>query len=174
MATKLQSRWLGVLTFSAFLTVLATLLVLTLPAQDASAKQKQQPRDSAKGQGVNAFGAKFKFNAQATDTDPETDTAKGTVSLKFDEGEGSFKANVRCLRVSDNGAYLIAKVTKSTFAPVDRGDLIQIEAFDSGQPNGEGDKERDTHAESDTCRDPGELSDEFLIQDGDVEVRDVL
>jgi hypothetical protein len=148
-----------VLLLAAASILLVVIALLTLPGV-AHAK-KHHKVDFAKGTNVmQADGPLINFYVQGLDEKPNTPAAKGHFSATGgDNGEFFLKGEITCLRVSGKGstgvaAYFVGKVEKSNVSDIPVGQLVGVDVFDSGKPNGEGDLLRGGPTDSKECRAP--------------------
>jgi hypothetical protein len=156
---QVLSRYGLLLAAASILPVVITLLLLALPGV-AHAK-KHHKVDFAKGTNVmQAEGPLINFYAQSLDEKPNTPAAKGHFSATGgDNGEFFLKGKITCLRVSGKGstgvaAYFVGKVEQSNVSDIPVGQLVGVDVFDSGKPNGEGDLLRGGPTDSKECRAP--------------------
>jgi hypothetical protein len=108
--------------------------------KDAAPAKSKAATDSAKGKGVVDATFGFGFSAKNQSPDPTTDnSATGKFIIKYGNHRHLFdKGKVQCLEAtSAGGANLVGHIKKSNGG--DKGGYASIDAFDSGQPNGQGD-----------------------------------
>jgi hypothetical protein len=148
-----------VLMLAAASMLLVVIALLALPG--AAYAKKHQKVDFAKGTNVmQADGPLINFYAQGLDEKPNTPAAKGYFSATGgNNGEFFLKGKITCLRVSGKGssgvaAYFVGKVEKSNVSDILVGQLVGVDVFDSGKPNGEGDLLRGAPTASKQCRAP--------------------
>jgi hypothetical protein len=151
----LSSYVLLLATVSLLLVVIA---LLVLPG--VAYANKNHKVDFAKGTNVmQADGPLINFYAKGLDEKPKTPAAKGHFSATGgSNGEFFLKGKITCLRVSGKGstgaAYFVGKVEKSNVSDIPVGQLVGVDVFDSGKPNGEGDLLRGGPTDSKQCRAP--------------------
>jgi hypothetical protein len=144
---------------AASLLLVVVIALLALPGI-AHAK-KNHKVDFAKGTNVMlAESPLINFYAQGLDEKPNTPAAKGHFSATGgDNGEFFIKGKITCLRVSGKGssgvaAYFVGKVEQSNVSDTPVGQLVGVDVFDSGKPNGEGDLFGGGPTDSKECRAP--------------------
>jgi hypothetical protein len=111
-------------------------LAATMPGVAGASTAKV---DSAKGKGTQT-SSQFSFKVMATKGTKGSNPAKGKFSLS--EGGHVDKGTISCIDASNiaggKAANFAGKLTK-TSGPEVKGQPVDFDAFDSGQPNGQGD-----------------------------------
>jgi hypothetical protein len=163
-----------VLLLAAASLLLVAIALLALPGT-AYAK-KHQKVDFAKGTNVmQADGPLINFYVRGLDEKPKTPAAKGHFSATGNNGEFFIEGKITCLRVSSKAptgvaAYFVGKVEKSNVPDVPVGQLLGVDVFDSGKPNGDGDLLLGGPTASKECRAPTGEGDP--ITQGNIVVKD--
>jgi hypothetical protein len=112
----------------------------TTKGNDAAPAKSKPTTDFAKGKGVDTVGEMFKFSAENQSSDPTTDdSATGKFTIKYGKHRKFFdKGEIQCLEAtSGGGANFVGQASKSNGG--DNGVFFTMDAFDSGQPKGQGD-----------------------------------
>jgi hypothetical protein len=160
---------------AASLLLVVVIALLVLPG--VAYAKKNHKVDFAKGTNVmQADGPLINFYAQGLDEKPKTPAAKGHFSATGgNNGEFFLKGEITCLRVSGKGssgvaAYFVGKVEQSNLSDIPVGQLVGVDVFDSGKPNGEGDLLRGAPTDSKQCLAPTGEGDP--ITQGNIVVKD--